>query len=164
MSAVTAYVGLGSNLGQPEAQLRAAWQALRALPATGHHRCSAFYRSPPWDGSDQPDYLNAVAGFDTTLTPDALLDALQAIERAQGRQRDAGNRYAPRTLDLDLLLYGDQRLDTPRLQLPHYAMAERDFVLIPLAELAPQLCLPDGRCIADLVAALPGTNLQRLDD
>lgn len=163
MPAVTAYVGLGSNLGQPEARLRAAWQALCALAGTRDHRCSAFYRSPPWDGSDQPDYLNAVASFTTTLTADALLDALQAIERSQGREREAGNRYAPRTLDLDLLLFGDQRLDTPRLQLPHYALAERAFVVVPLAELEPQLRLPDGRRIADLAATFPGDALQRLD-
>lgn len=149
-----AYIGLGSNLDDPAAQLQRALDALAAMPGTRVLSVSALYRNPamqaPGARAPQPDYLNAVAAIDTTLAPLALLDALQAIEAAQGRVR--GERWSARTLDLDVLLYGNERIDTDRLQVPHPGLRERRFVLQPLADLAPSLVLPDGTRIADLLA------------
>lgn len=133
---VTAYVALGANLGNAEQALRQALAALEGIPGARVQRASSLYRTAPVDASG-PDYLNAVAAIATTLTAPALLDALQAIEQAAGRERPYRN--APRTLDLDLLLYGQARIDSPRLTLPHPRMGERAFVLVPLAEIAPQL-------------------------
>lgn len=135
----SAYIGLGANLGDPARALAAAVTALAALPRTRLVRRSATYRSAPVDAGG-PDYLNAVVEISTTLPPEALLDALQAIEQAAGRQRPYRN--APRTLDLDLLLYGEQTIDTPRLTVPHPRMGERAFVLLPLAEIAPERVAP----------------------
>lgn len=132
-----AYVGMGTNLGADLlANLSAAAHALQALAQTRLLRLSQVWRSAPVDAAG-PDYLNAVAALDTELTPFALLDALQGIEQAHGRQRPYPN--APRTLDLDLLLHGQTQLDTPRLTLPHPRMHERAFVLLPLLEVAPDL-------------------------
>ena len=133
---MSAWIGLGANLGDARAALRSAVQAMAALPGTRLLRVSSLYRSAPVDAGG-PDYLNAVAELDTTLAPLALLHALQSIEQAAGRERPYRN--APRTLDLDLLLHGDERLDSPELTVPHPRMGERAFVLLPLAELAPQL-------------------------
>lgn len=150
-----AWIGLGSNLGDPRAQLQRALEALAHLPGTAVRAVSPLYRNPamtlPDDPrSDQPDYLNAVALLDTTLAPLALLDALQAIEQAQGRVRQ--QRWGARTLDLDLLLYGNQTLDHERLVIPHPGVRERRFVLQPLADLSPDLVLPDGSLVRDLLA------------
>lgn len=132
-----AYVGLGANLGADLlATLTQAAQALATLPGTELTALSSAWRSAPVDAGG-PDFLNAVAALDTMLPPVELLDALQAIERAHGRERPYRN--APRTLDLDLLLHGDAVLVTPRLTLPHPRLAERAFVLCPLLEIAPQL-------------------------
>lgn len=132
-----AYVGLGANLGADLlATLTRAAQGLAALPHTRLVALSSAWRSAPVDAGG-PDFLNAVAALDTTLAPIELLDALQAIEQAHGRERPYRN--APRTLDLDLLLYGEKILDTPRLTLPHPRLGERAFVLRPLLELAPDL-------------------------
>ncbi len=131
---VTAYVALGANLGDPQAALRQALRGLAALPQTQLVRASSFYRTAPIDSSG-PDYINAVAELRTALTPQGLLAGLQALEQAAGRERPWRN--APRTLDLDVLLYGDVRLDTPALTIPHPRMHERAFVLVPLAEIAP---------------------------
>lgn len=151
-----AYIGLGANLGDARAALREAVAALGALPQTRLAAVSSLYRSAPIDSSG-PDYLNAVAALDTATEPPALLQALQAIEQAHGRERPYRN--APRTLDLDLLLHGDAVLDTPTLTLPHPRIAQRAFVLQPLAELAPGLLLPGhGR----LDALLPAVADQRL--
>jgi len=135
----TAYIGLGANLGDAPAALRAAVQALAALPGTQVMRCSALYRSAPVDATG-PDYHNAVAAVRTTLAPHDLLAALQAIEAAAGRERPYRN--APRTLDLDILLFGDLALDTPTLTVPHPRLRERAFVLLPLAEIAPDRVVP----------------------
>lgn len=156
-----AYVGLGSNLGDPPAQLRRALASLGGLPATRLLSVSSFYRSPPLGPAGQPDYLNAVAGLLTTLPALELLAALQAIETAQGRRRD-GERWGPRTLDLDLLLHGDARLASPSLTLPHPGLRERAFVLVPLAEIAPGLRLPDGTAVARLAGAVDTGGLERL--
>lgn len=131
---VTAYVALGANLGDAAQTLRDALQRLDHTPGIRLLTASSFYRTAPIDSSG-PDYLNAVAEVATTLTAPALLDALQAIENAAGRERPYRN--APRTLDLDLLLYGDGRIDSPTLTVPHPRMWARAFVLVPLAEIAP---------------------------
>lgn len=146
---ITAYIGLGANLGDPLASLRQAAQALSATPGIAALRLSRFYRSAPIDSSG-PDYVNAVAEIHTSLTAPALLAALQNIEQDHGRLRPYRN--APRTLDLDLLLYGNQAIDTPELTVPHPRMHERAFVLRPLHELAPALQLRQGTLPALLQA------------
>ena len=156
-----AYIGLGSNLGKPVEQLLAALAALAALPDTTLTAVSSLYASSPLGPADQPDYVNAVAALDTRLAPIELLDCLQQIEQQQGRQRKA-ERWGPRTLDLDILLYGQQVIDVPRLQVPHYHLQERPFVLYPLAEIAPELQLPDGRVLPELIDKCPAQGLQRL--
>ncbi|MBT3309549.1 MAG: 2-amino-4-hydroxy-6-hydroxymethyldihydropteridine diphosphokinase [Gammaproteobacteria bacterium] len=127
-----AVVGLGSNLQQPERQLRQALDALRAIAEEGVVKASSLYRSPPMGPQDQPDYINAVAVIETVLEPLELLDQLQQIEQQQGRERK--RHWGERTLDLDLLLYGDQSIDHPRLQVPHPGITERSFVLLPMQE------------------------------
>ena len=158
-----AYIGLGSNLAEPLQQLRAALAALAALPQSRLCASSSFYASDPLGPADQPRYVNAVAALDTELAPLTLLDALQAIELDQGRTRKA-ERWGPRTLDLDILLFGERQLDEPRLRVPHYHMHARPFVLYPLAELAPELRLPGGRRLAELLAACPFEGLERLPE
>lgn len=155
------YIGLGSNLATPLEQLRSALAALAALPHTRLIAQSSFYSSDPLGPADQPRYVNAVAALDTELSPLALLDALQTIELEQGRTRKT-ERWGPRTLDLDILLFGERRLDEPRLTVPHYHMHARAFVLYPLAEIAPALNLPDGRPLRELLAACPFEGLERL--
>jgi 2-amino-4-hydroxy-6-hydroxymethyldihydropteridine diphosphokinase len=157
------YIGLGSNLQSPRQQLRDALGALAQLPDSRLHAVSSLYGSDPLGPPDQPRYVNAVAALDTHLEPLELLDALQAIEQNQGRVRKA-ERWGPRTLDLDILLFGHMTIDLPRLQVPHYHMHARAFVLYPLQELAPDLLLPDGRSIAELCAACPADGLQPLQD
>lgn len=154
-----AYIGLGSNLAEPAAQLRHALEALQRLPGSHLAGASSFYVSDSLLPG-QPRYTNAVAALDTELAPLALLDALQAIEQDQGRERL--ERWGPRTLDLDILLFGDHLIDVPRLQVPHYHMHARAFVLYPLAELAPDLHLPDGRILSQLLAECPFTGLERM--
>lgn len=134
---VCAYVGLGSNLSVPLEQLRSALAALEALPGTSVLKVSSFYRTAPVGHAAQPDFVNAVAAIETSLAPHALLEALLAIERRHGRIRTEPN--GPRTLDLDLLVYGKVRADEPGLSLPHPRMHERAFVMVPLAEIAPDL-------------------------
>ncbi len=150
------WVGLGANLGEAEATLRAALVALAGLPQTALRRHSGLYRTAPIDAGG-PDYLNAVAELHTALAPLALLDALQALELAHGRERPYRN--APRTLDLDVLLRGDQREQHPRLSVPHPRLHERAFVLVPLAELVPELHIPG---IGPLRACLAGVADQRI--
>ena len=154
------YIGMGSNLADPADQLRSAIQALAQLPDCRFVGVSPFYQSDSLLPG-QPRYTNAVAAIDTTLAPLDLLDALQAIELDQGRERH--ERWGPRTLDLDILLFGDRLIDEPRLKVPHYQMHLRAFVLYPLAELAPAtLQLPDGRLLSDLLDQCPFVGLERL--
>jgi 2-amino-4-hydroxy-6-hydroxymethyldihydropteridine diphosphokinase len=155
--AVVAYIGLGANLGDARATLAAAVTALAALPGTALSATSSTYRTAPIDSSG-PDYLNAVAVLDTTLSPTALLAQLQRIEREHGRERPYRN--APRTLDLDLLFYGNQSIAMPGLTVPHPRLHERAFVLAPLAELAPDLIVPGRGTVRTL---LPGVADQRID-
>ncbi|WP_339530936.1 2-amino-4-hydroxy-6-hydroxymethyldihydropteridine diphosphokinase [Pseudomonas mucidolens] len=154
------YIGMGSNLAAPDQQLRSALEALAQLPDSTFVGVSAFYQSDSLLPG-QPRYTNAVAALDSALAPLALLDALQAIENDQGRERL--ERWGPRTLDLDILLFGDRLIDEPRLQVPHYQLHLRAFVLYPLAELAPaDLQLPNGHTLGDLLAACPFVGLERL--
>ena len=162
MSAVTAYVGLGANLQDPAAQVRRALDELASLPQSRVLARSSLYKSPPLGPSDQPDYVNAVAALATALEPLALLKELRAIEIRHGRQRD-GTRWGPRTLDLDLLLYGDQVLDTPELRLPHPGLHERAFVLYPLYDVAPELEVPGRGSVRELRERLGSVRIQRLD-
>jgi len=144
------FVALGANLEDPKAQLDNALMALSSLAENQNLKVSPYYHSTPMGEVVQPDYINAVASFETKLTPLTLLDALQHIENTQGRVRK--ERWGPRTLDLDLLLYGDAIIDEPRLKVPHYGMKERSFVLVPLAAIAPDLVLPCKTPLQSLIS------------
>ncbi|QQX80960.1 2-amino-4-hydroxy-6-hydroxymethyldihydropteridine diphosphokinase [Shewanella sp. KX20019] len=146
---IQVYVALGANLSQPIEQLNNACQALLSIAEDASFCISPYYRSVPMGDVEQPDYVNAVAGFKTDLSPIALLDALQKIENEQGRLRTL--RWGPRTLDLDLLLYGNEQINLPRLTVPHYGMKQRSFVLVPLFDLTPALILPDKTPLGSLI-------------
>lgn len=155
-----AWIGLGSNLDDPLTQVRTALKELAELPETTLAAHSSLYRSDPVGPPGQPDYINAVAALDTRLEPEPLLDALQAIEQAHHRVRKV--HWGPRTLDLDLLLYGGEVISTDRLSVPHPFMTERNFVLWPLAELEPGLILPDGRPLKALLQQCPLGTLEKI--
>jgi 2-amino-4-hydroxy-6-hydroxymethyldihydropteridine diphosphokinase len=156
----TAYVALGANLGNPRATVLAAFAALANLPESRVARCSSLYRTAPVGILSQPDFVNAVALLETTLAPEALLDALLDIEARFGRVRR--ERNGPRTLDLDLLLYDDIELDLPRLTLPHPRLHLRAFVLLPLAEVAPDLAIPRRGSLAAWLPAVANQGIVRL--
>ena len=156
----TAYVALGANLGDPRATVLAAFAALANLPESRVVRCSSLYRTAPVGILDQPDFVNAVAVLETSLTADALLDALLDIEARFGRIRR--ERNGPRTLDLDLLLYDDIELDLPHLTLPHPRLHLRAFVLLPLAEVAPDLAIPRRGSLAAWLPAVANQGIVRL--
>jgi 2-amino-4-hydroxy-6-hydroxymethyldihydropteridine diphosphokinase len=145
-----AFIGLGANIGDPGGQLRDALAALDAIPGTRLMRASSLWRTAPVGYAAQPDFVNAVAEIETAQAPRALLEALLAIEKRFGRERSFAN--APRTLDLDLLLYGDRVLSEQGLELPHPRMHERAFVLAPLVEIAPEVEIP-GKGRADALLA-----------
>ena len=145
------YVGLGANLGDREATIRRAVELLAATPGIEVVAVSALRETDPVGYADQPRFLNGAAALETELAPRALLDRLLEVERELGRVRGERPRFGPRTIDLDLLLHGDEVLDEPGLVLPHPRLAERRFVLEPLNELEPGLTLPDGRRVADLL-------------
>lgn len=147
-----AAIGVGGNLGDPLMQVSSGLRALGELPDTRVLCRSALYATPPMGPADQPDYINAVALIATRLAPLALLDALQAVENAHQRVRE--RHWGPRTLDLDLLCYGDLVLSHPRLILPHAGIAQRAFVVFPLLEIAPDLALPGLPTLAEMAAAL----------
>ncbi|TCP97632.1 2-amino-4-hydroxy-6-hydroxymethyldihydropteridine diphosphokinase [Cricetibacter osteomyelitidis] len=146
---VTAYIALGSNLNTPIEQLKSALTAIAQLPQTELTAVSSFYQSKPLGPQDQPDYTNAVAGIRTELAPLDLLEALQQIENRQGRVRL--RRWGERTLDLDILLYANEIIQSERLTVPHYDMQNREFVIVPLYEIAPNLVLPNGKSMANLI-------------
>lgn len=152
------YLGLGANLAEPLQQLQQAVEALTQLPDCRLVAVSSFYCSKPMGPQDQPDYVNAVAALQTSCSAEQLLGLLQQIELNQGRQRKA-ERWGARSLDLDILLFGDQSINTPRLTVPHYGMKVREFVLYPLAEIAPALQLPDGSSLAELLTQVPRNGL-----
>lgn len=154
---IPAWVGLGSNLDEPAGQIRAALDALGELPASRLVSHSPTMTTPPMGPVAQPDYLNAVAGLLTQLEPLELLDELLAIERRQGRDRSTGLRWGPRRIDLDLLVYGNETLATDRLTVPHPGIAHRNFVLLPLLELAPDLWIPGLGRVRQLSALLDRT-------
>ena len=161
-SAVLAYIGIGSNLDRPVEQVRRAGEALASLPESRLLRISPLYRNPALGPGSQPDYVNAVAAVETRLEPHALLDALQVIEAEQGRRRGAV-RWQPRTLDLDLLVYGDRTIGDDRLTVPHPRMHERAFVLKPLRDIAPRLEVPGLGDVGCLLARVSDASLQPVD-
>ncbi|XES84985.1 2-amino-4-hydroxy-6-hydroxymethyldihydropteridine diphosphokinase [Franconibacter pulveris] len=155
-----AYIAIGSNLASPLDQVNAAIAALAAIAQSRLLAQSSFYRTPPLGPQDQPDYLNAAVALETALAPQVLLDHTQRIEWEQGRVRKA-ERWGPRTLDLDIMLFGDEVINTPRLTVPHYDMKNRAFMLLPLSEIAPTLRFPDGAPLADVLATLDQTGISR---
>jgi 2-amino-4-hydroxy-6-hydroxymethyldihydropteridine diphosphokinase len=156
-----AFVALGSNLDAPREQVLSAMDEIDALPGTRVTRRSSLYRTAPVGDPDQPDYINAVVQVETELSPEALLDALLAIEQRHGRVR--GERNAPRTLDLDLLLYEERIIDSPPLRVPHPRMHERAFVLQPLAQIAPDAVVPGRGPVRSLLPAVASQRSQRID-
>lgn len=166
-----AFIAIGANLGDPVSQVLQAVDALQQLPDIDVAACSALYTSSPMGPQDQPDYVNAVCKLDcaSNLAALDLLDLLQAVESAAGRQRDAdgvnaNGRWGPRLLDLDLLLFGQQQIDSVRLTVPHPGLLERPFVLVPLLEIDPQIEVPGKGRGSDYLQQLPGYELQRLPD
>jgi len=156
-----AYVGLGANLGEPRQQLTDALTAMSGLPGTRIAGHSSFYRTEPVGHKDQPEFLNAVAALETRLAPGALLEGLQGIERRHGRERSFPN--APRTLDLDLLLFGDEQIARPGLTVPHPRMHERAFVLQPLLELDPAISIPGRGKAGKFLPACGTQRIERID-
>lgn len=148
-----AYIAIGSNLASPLEQVNAAVQALSDIPQSRLVAVSAFYRTPPLGPPDQPDYLNAAVVLETSLDAETLLDNTQRIELQQGRQRKA-ERWGPRTLDLDIMLFGDNVINTERLTVPHYDMKNRGFMLWPLFEVAPELTFPSGESLQTILQQL----------
>ena len=152
-----AYIAIGSNLASPLEQVNAAVQALGEIPQSKIVAVSSFYRTPPLGPQDQPDYLNAAVVLETALNAETLLDNTQRIELQQGRVRKA-ERWGPRTLDLDIMLFGHETINTERLTVPHYDMKNRGFMLWPLFEVAPDLIFPDG---ISLKSILDNLNAER---
>lgn len=158
---IDVYLGLGSNLSEPQSQIARALKAISQLPECSIYRCSSLYGSVPMGPQNQPDFTNAVVWLRTTLPALTLLQASQAIELAQGRERK-GQRWGPRSLDIDILLYGDEIIESEVLTVPHYGMKTREFVLYPLQEISPQLRLPDGQALAELLQHCPLNQLKML--
>lgn len=156
----TTFIGIGSNLGDPLVQVQRALEELAALPHCRLVQRSPWYLSKAIGPGDQPDYINGVAELGTNMNPEALLDALQAIEAAHDRVRQ--ERWGPRTLDLDILLYSDCTITSERLQVPHPWLKRRSFVILPLADVAPGLILPDGTCIDELAQTISRDGITRL--
>ena len=157
---IRCFIALGSNLNAPATQIQRALEAMNAMPSSQLQAVSPLYRNAAIGPGQQPDYNNAVAELHTTLAALDLLRQLQAIELAQGRVRT--EYWGPRTLDLDLLLYGDAIIDLPQLQVPHPRMTQRNFVLYPLHDLCPQLILPDGTSLRALLDCCSSRGLEQL--
>jgi 2-amino-4-hydroxy-6-hydroxymethyldihydropteridine diphosphokinase len=153
------YIGLGSNLADPQAQISSALDKLTQLKNCQVSQVSSLYFSRPMGPQDQPDYMNAVVAIKTSLSAIALLDQLQHIEQTAGRVRK-DNRWGARVLDLDILLFAQQVISTERLTIPHYGLKQREFVLLPLAEIAPNLILPDGDNIQELADQINNNGLK----
>jgi len=156
-----AYIGLGSNLETPAEQIKTAITDLQSLPATQLLKISSLYASPPMGPQDQPDYINAVALLDTTLSAHELLDALQAIEQRHGRQRK--RHWGERTLDLDILLYGQQMIEDERLSVPHPGLTQRAFVIYPLLEIAGDISIPGHSNLQVIASQCPRGALQQVE-
>ncbi len=159
MSVVTCFVGIGSNLNEPSRRIAESITALDNISAVALECVSSLYQTDPMGPADQPVYLNAVAQLSTSLAPLALLDTLQGVENEQGRVR-TNERWTARTLDLDLLLYGDQQIDHERLTVPHPGMTVRSFVLVPLLEIAPDINIPGKGPAADYRATCEDFGIQ----
>lgn len=157
-----AYIGIGSNLGEPAGRVRAAFAALDRLPATRVVKRSSLFRSEPLGYRNQPDFVNAVAEIDTGNDARSLLCGLHAIEKHAGRERSFAN--APRTLDLDLLIYGAERINEPGLIVPHPRMHERAFVLVPLLEIAPEAVIPGVGAARACLERIADQAVQKLDE
>ncbi len=161
----TVFLGLGSNLEQPLAQLARALRAVDEIPGTALVRVSSFYDTAPVGPTGQPNFVNAVAELQTTLSPQALLKHLLNIEAAQYRVRDANTvRNGPRTLDLDILLFGKQQIDEPDLTIPHPRMHQRAFVLWPLAEIAPELEIPGHGYVLELLVPMDVSGVRKFEE
>ena len=158
-----AYVGLGGNLGEVAATLRAATSALARLPGTRLLRASRLYRTPAWGLEQQPDFINGVVALETRLAPRELLDALLRIEREFGREREGGPRWGPRTLDLDLLLHGEVVVEQDGLRLPHPHLHERAFVLVPLLEIAADILIPGRGLARDALSRLDSASIEAME-
>jgi len=156
------FIGLGSNLENPLEQIKTAVKDMKAMIDTELVACSSLYKSPPMGPQDQPDYINAAIELETTLTPHSLLDELQKIEQQHGRVRK--RHWGERTLDLDVLVYGEQVIKDDRLTVPHPGIAERAFVVYPLAELDGSLEIPGLGNVAQLVEACPRDGLQQVEN
>jgi 2-amino-4-hydroxy-6-hydroxymethyldihydropteridine diphosphokinase len=156
-----AYIGIGSNLDDPVSQVREALEELDGIPDSVLVSQSSLYASKPMGPADQPDYVNAVAALDTLLSPGELLQTLHKIEQRLGRDRD-GEKWGPRVIDLDLLLYGKKTIQTDTLTVPHPGLHERDFVIIPLAEIAGNLNIPGKGLLSTLIAACENHSVRKL--
>jgi len=155
------FIGLGSNLSDPVQQVLTAIESLKKIAETSFVRQSSLYASPPMGPQDQPDYINAVVELESDLSAYNLLDQLQAIEQKQGRIRL--RHWGERTLDLDIIVYGEQQIDDDRLHIPHKGLADRSFVLYPLIEIAPALIIPKFGNISNLVRSCPRAGLNRIN-
>ena len=158
------YIALGSNLNAPEQQINEAKQAINQIAQTAVIKCSSIYQSEAitLDGKTQPDYLNAVIQIETGLSPEALLDALQLIENQQGRVRNI--RWGARTIDLDIILFANQIINTDRLTVPHPEMNNRNFVLYPLYQISPGLVMPGGKSLKELLAIVSEQSLNKMGE
>jgi 2-amino-4-hydroxy-6-hydroxymethyldihydropteridine diphosphokinase len=159
-----AFVGIGGNVGDVATTLAEALWAIDSMPQTSIRAQSGLYRTPPWGNTDQPPFTNAVVELQTRLTPRVLLDLLLEIELRFGRDRSEGEKWGPRELDLDLLVYGDEQLDEPGMHVPHPHLHERAFVLVPLAEIAPQLDIKGVGRVADLVEAVDTRGIELIEE
>src|SRR4249919_2243895 len=157
------YVGVGGNVGEVETTIEEAMWALDSLPQTSIRAQSRLYRTPPWGNTDQPPFLNAVVELQTRMTPRVLLDLLLDVETRFGRERSEGEKWGPRELDLDLLVYGDEELDEPGMHVPHPRLRERAFVLVPLAEIAPTLDIIGMGKVSKLLAAIDATGIEAIE-
>ncbi|MCH7822599.1 MAG: 2-amino-4-hydroxy-6-hydroxymethyldihydropteridine diphosphokinase [Proteobacteria bacterium] len=158
---MSAYIGLGSNLDDPIRQIDDAFKLLDSLPESNVVSRSSLYRSAPYGPVEQPDFINAVAGLQTMLPAGFLLELLQGIECTQGRAREHG-RWGPRVIDLDLLVFGNQEITETELTVPHPGIAERNFVLLPLREIAPNLLIPGLGSLSDIVVDVDEPRIERI--
>jgi 2-amino-4-hydroxy-6-hydroxymethyldihydropteridine diphosphokinase len=158
------FIGLGGNVGQVSVTLDSALFALDEMPQTTVRRCSQYYRTPAWGNTDQPAFINAVAECHTRLAPHVLLEKLLELEQRFGRERSESTRWQPRRLDLDILMYGEQVIESSNLTIPHPYMHERGFVLVPLAELVPDLQIPGIGKVKECLAKLDISDIHVLDE
>jgi 2-amino-4-hydroxy-6-hydroxymethyldihydropteridine diphosphokinase len=161
---VRAFVGVGGNVGEVEITLVEAMWALDSMPQTSIRSQSRLYRTPPWGNTEQPPFLNAVVELQTRLTARVLLDLLLEIEIRFGRDRAEGEKWGPRELDLDLLIYGEDQIDEPGMHVPHPRLHERAFVLVPLNEIAPTLEINGVGRVSDLVKAVDATGIEAVEE